>query len=117
MTFSSILKGLAQDHPAIRGVVFCDEEGEKVDSHIADPALDDFDLLIAGASFATLVPLLQQQAQHGRARLRVNHGEGLIWMQMLDEHYYLLVLSHHGPTAGLMGPHLETVAEAIVLQM
>ena len=115
MSFSPILRGLAQDHPAIRGVVFCDEEGEKVDSHIADPGLDDFDLDIAGASFATLVPMMQQQ--DGRAQLRVNNKQGLIWMQMLDEHYYLLVLSHPTPTAGLMGPHLKTVAEAIVLQM
>ncbi len=115
MSFSSILRGLAQDHPAIRGVVFCDEEGEKVEGHIADPALDAFELDIAGASFATLVPMLQMQ--DGRAQLRVHHGRGLIWMQMLTEHYYLLVLSHPTPTAGLMWPHLKTVAEAIVLQM
>lgn len=114
MTFRPILAGLALEHPAIRGMVFCDDEGERVDSHIADPGLDAYELDVAGACYATLAPLLARQ---GARRLRVVHGRGLIWMQMLTPRYYLLVLTRPSATDGLLGPHLDSVAEAIVMQM
>lgn len=115
MSFGPILSGLALVHPAIRGLVFCDEEGEQVEALIQDPNLDAYDLAVAGASFATLVPVMVRQGD--RARLRVHTESGYVWMQMLTAGYYLVVLADHTATDGLMAPHLASAAEAIVMQM
>ncbi len=94
MPFRPLLKTLCAQHPVVRGVIFCDEEGERVERMCNDETFTEFDLDIAGASFASLMPVLTHGYQE--SSIRVVFEQDAYWVQLLVEGYFLLVVARHG---------------------
>ncbi|MCP4499848.1 MAG: hypothetical protein GY822_07790 [Deltaproteobacteria bacterium] len=94
MPFRPLLQKLCEQHQTIRGVIFCDEEGERIERLCNDDSLSEFDLDIAGASLATLMPMLANGYQEGS--IRVLFDQDAYWIQLLVEGYFLLVVTHQG---------------------
>jgi hypothetical protein len=115
MPFSAILQAVVAKHPQVRGIVFCDDEGEKVEASIGDPDLDPFDLDVAGASLAPLAIRFAHKVPVRRLRAKTKQGN--LWMQTIMDGYYLVVMAHPDPR----DPHLEDslvdAAEAIRAHM
>lgn len=112
MEFRAVLKGLTAHHDSlVRGAVFCDEEGERVEAIVNDPDLDSFELDVAGASYAPVVHLLGDTADG--ARLRVVHEDGVVWLEVLQNRYYLLVLVVRDGLDIRVVPRLEEACHAL----
>jgi len=94
MPFTPILTALCHRHEVIRGAIFCDEEGERVERVCPDSSLDEFDLDIAGASFASLLPYLT--GQDAESSIRVAFEDDAYWVQLLVDGYFLLVIAQRG---------------------
>lgn len=90
MPFRAALVSLVAKAPSVRGAVFCDFEGERVESVLSDPTLDPFDLDLVGASYAHVVEQLGPETD---AQLRVVHPHGVVWVQPVAEGYYILLLA------------------------
>ena len=117
MPFRAMLNGFAARHKSVvRGVIFCDEEGERVEGLVCDPALDPFDLDIAGASYATLIPLMAEQGTS--SLVRITFVDGVTWLQLLQDGYYVLVLTtkHYG-TENEIALTIGDLAEGIIEHM
>jgi hypothetical protein len=52
------LSSIALGDLCVRGVVFCDDEGERIDSLVVDPGLSAYDLDVLGASLAPAASVL-----------------------------------------------------------
>lgn len=109
--FRSILGGFAAHHPAVRAVVFCDEEGERVASLIQDTSLDAYALDVLGASLAPLMPSLARQGNDTCVRI-LREGE-VVWLRTVNEAYYVVVLSRRANSDPRIGDALADVAEAL----
>lgn len=128
MPFRAILAGLLAHHAArVRGAVFCDEEGERVESLINDAALDAYDLDLCGASYASVAAMVASSelvARDGEAgcgfgalRIRVLHPGAVVWLQGLARGYYLVVLTARDGRDATIEPVLDEVAEALIAHM
>ena len=100
MPFRAILKTLVTSQPAhVRGVVFCDELGERVERWAHDGEIDPFELDVAGASFAPIaaqiVPTLAPSHTHTSMRMVVD--DGVVWLGTLASGYYVVVLGRRAP--------------------
>lgn len=117
MPFQPILRRVVALHPElVRAVVFCDYEGERVDGYTADPSLDQFDVDILGASFASVLP--QLTGVSAQARMRVVQPEQVVWIQQLIDGYYLVVMTRRVHAADLqVVPALQAAAKALIEQM
>ena len=116
MPFRSILKTLATSQASlVRGVVFCDELGERVERWTDDDTLDLYELDIAGASFA---PIVAQLLPHGvGSRMRVVVDSGVVWLIALPSGYYLVVLVRRATTEGVFTRALDDAAGALQAHM
>jgi hypothetical protein len=115
MPFSAILTAVVARHPQVRGIVFCDDEGERVDSSIADPHLEQFDLDVAGASMAPLMATFTRKV--AVSHFRAKTSDGTIWLQTIMDGYYLVVMAHPDPTNSRLEDTLVDAAEAIRAHM
>lgn len=90
MPFRAILETLVHGNtPAVRGAIFCDHEGERVDAVCGD--VDAFTLDVTGATFAaTAATMVRGQ------RMRVAVGDEVLWIVMVEEGYYLVVFCRPG---------------------
>jgi hypothetical protein len=89
MPFRAILDTLVDAHaPAVRGAVFCDHEGERIDACCGD--LTPFELDVVGASFAAAVEQLNTGTQ-----LRLV-AEDAYWIVVVAEGCYLVVVCRRG---------------------
>lgn len=95
--------------PAVRAAIFCDHEGERVDSAVGD--VEPFDLDIAGATFAATA-----QTMIPGQRLRVVVGDSAYWILVVDLGYYLVVWCRVGKDASCRGAFPGT-ARALVTYM
>lgn len=85
--FRSILATLLTEHePVVRGAIFCDDEGERVDSFAGDGCHDD-ELLLLGASMATVAPMIPRGAC-----LRTVLSDAVVWLATVDCGCFLVVL-------------------------
>lgn len=110
MPFRAVLSGLVARAPFVRGAVFCDFEGERVEAVRVDPELDPYELDLVGASYARLVELL---GRHEGAQLRVTHPRDVVWVQLVSEGYYVVLLARrHAADGALRGP-LHDAGEAL----
>ncbi len=110
MPFRAVLTELVRQAPFVRGAVFCDYEGERIEAVLNDPALDTFALDLTGASYARVVEQLASQAG---AQLRVLHDDDVVWVQLIRDGYYVVLLSRRGGRdLSLTGP-LRDVGDAL----
>jgi hypothetical protein len=108
--FREILQTLVDSHsPAVRGAIFCDHEGERVDASTWD--VDAFELDIAGATFAATA-----QTMVAGQRLRVVVGEQVFWIVVVELGCYLVVWCRRGQDASCRAA-FPTIAEALVAYM
>ena len=85
MPFTAILDALVHAHlPAVQAAIFCDSEGEKVASSNGERL--PFDVDIVGASMALGASILKPGS-----RARVEFGDLVVWMLVVDLGYYLVV--------------------------
>jgi hypothetical protein len=111
MPFRAILQTLVETHaPMVRGAIFCDHEGERVDA-CAGPGLDPYDLDLLGATCAQPALLLR-----AGARARVVVGDEVVWVVVVEEGYYLVVLCGER-TDHACRQVLPGVAEALLAHM
>lgn len=111
MPFAPILRGFVADHPQVKGVIFCDEEGERVEAATRDETVDLFDIEVTGASLATV---LRQLERYGAgSSLRTRHDDRTIWTQLIEDGYYVTALCDRGPADAKVGADLVAVAEAL----
>jgi hypothetical protein len=111
MPFRAVLKGLCARHETVvRGAVFCDEEGERVEALLNDPELDPYELDLAGASYATVLPLLSTSSG---ARMRVLHADQVVWLQVIRDGYFVVVLTRRTGHSVTLTPVLDEVAHAL----
>lgn len=117
MPFRAILGGFSAHHEeVVRGVIFCDEEGERVESFVSDPGLDPFDLDIAGASFASLVPFIA--GQDPNTLVRVMFDGNVTWVRLLKDGYYVLVLTSGGTGCDhAITQTIDALADGLVAHM
>lgn len=110
MPFRSILETLVVTHaPGVRGAVFCDHEGERIDACCGD--LTAFDLDIIGASFAAMVERLPKAAQ-----LRLVLDQDCYWIVVVDEGCYLVVVCRRGHDFACKAD-LPSIASALAAYM
>src|SRR5688500_12140554 len=94
--FQDILSTLVDNHaPAARAAIFCDDEGERVDS-FALPGIADFELSLVGAALAPV-----SRSVPPGACLRVAHATRSYWMATVESGYYLVVLCDVGRDGGV----------------
>lgn len=111
MPIQAVLADLVAQAPdAIRGAVFCDYEGERVDSVINDPTLDAFELDLTGASYATLLDQLRITED---AQLRVVHPSDVTWVQVVAEGYYVVLLTRRNGLDTTLAAPLRQVGYAL----
>jgi hypothetical protein len=85
--FQAILSTLIETHrPAARAAIFCDDEGERVDS-CALPDIDSFDVALLGAAYAPVA----RSVPPGSC-MRVLHPDRTVWVATVEGGYYLVVL-------------------------
>jgi predicted regulator of Ras-like GTPase activity (Roadblock/LC7/MglB family) len=97
--FDVFLQELIDAVPGARGAVFCDPEGETVTAIGATGRSDrdqvnDFDLRVLGAQFATPVYLTQRAAEPTWGALRecvVTGKNELLLLHMLPQRYFLIL--------------------------
>lgn len=87
MPFRAILETLLAEHePIVRGAIFCDDEGERVDCYAGDGcSVGELDLL--GASMATVAPMIPQGAC-----MRTVLADSVVWLATVDGGCFLVVL-------------------------
>jgi hypothetical protein len=86
--FAAILSTLVEEHaPVVKGAIFCDEEGEKVDA-FSIAGVDAFDLDLLGAACAPVASTLR-----AGAAVRMLLDDRAVWLCNVDGGYYLLVLA------------------------
>ncbi len=115
MPLGAILKGIASEVESLKGAIFCDEEGERVWAHVAEAGIDPFDLDIRGASFASLIPQLRNQGPRLVARVKTK-GE-VMWLQLLEDGYYLLLWTNPSPREAQIPGILASAADALAMDM
>jgi hypothetical protein len=113
MPFRSILAGIAALHDAsVRGAIFCDEEGERVEAVLNDPELETFDLDLHGASYAGVVQGIERQ--YPAARLRIKTEGMTTWLQLVRDGYYVVVLTRGTGLDHALDPLLEEIRHALL---
>ena len=84
--FRAILETLLAEHePIVRGAIFCDDEGERVDS-FTGPGSTTGELDLIGASMATVAPMIPQGAC-----LRTVLGGSVLWLATVEGGCFLVV--------------------------
>jgi glycosyltransferase A (GT-A) superfamily protein (DUF2064 family) len=85
--FRAILETLLIEHaPRMRGAIFCDDEGERVDAARVDE-LGAYDLDLLGAAYAPVAAALGADAC-----LRITHEGQVLWIATVSGGYYLLAV-------------------------
>ncbi len=87
MPFRAILETLVHaHHPIVRGAIFCDDNGERVDAWVHNDA-DLDDLVLAGAAYAAVVRNLPASSA-----LAVSDVDRTVWIATVEGGYYLLAV-------------------------
>lgn len=109
--FRAILETLLAEHePVVRGAIFCDDDGERVDSY-AGPGCSVEDLDLLGASMATVAPLVPQGAC-----LRTMLADRCVWLATVEGGCFLVVLCE--PTRdGIVRADLPRAVAALAAHM
>jgi len=113
--FRSILGGFAAQHPHVLAVVFCDEEGERVESIVVDTAVDPYELDVLGASLAPLAPTLARQGSE--TCVRVLRARDVIWVRSVSDRYYVVAWARRASVDARIGAGLDDVAHALRAHM
>jgi predicted regulator of Ras-like GTPase activity (Roadblock/LC7/MglB family) len=116
-----ILRDLIDAVPGARGAVFCDPEGETISSVGASgrtdqEKLDDYDLRVAGAQFATPLHLAMKNSGEVLGEFlecTIAGGREKILIHMLPEHYYVVLCLAPESLIGCGLHHLRTAAELL----
>lgn len=89
--FRAILETLVAEHePVVRGAIFCDDEGERVDSCAGAGSSED-DLALLGASIATVAPMIP-----GGACMRIVLENAVVWVATVESGCFLVVQCARG---------------------
>lgn len=115
MPFRSILGGFAVKHPHVRAVVFCDEEGERVESVVVDATVDPYDLDVLGASLAPLAPTLARQGSE--TCVRIVRAADVVWIRSVSDRYYVVAWTRRTFADLRVGDGLDDVAHALRVHM
>ena len=106
MPFRAILRTLVDVHAPVRGAIFCDYEGERVDA-ACGAGLTPFDLDVRGATYAKIAADVPTGG-----RLRVVEDENTIWLLVVDRGYYLVVVCEPARDFEI---HSDLVAAALAI--
>lgn len=123
--FDVILRELIEATPGARGAVFCDSEGETVNSvgasgHRNPNKLDDYDLRVAGAQLATPIDLTLANATETIGSLRecVIHGpQETLLVHILPDGYYLVLCLEPGSLTALAMHRLRHTAKRVAVEI
>lgn len=117
MPFRAILTELvARPGSVLRGAIFCDDEGERIEAVLAppvltEPALDPYRLDLVGASYAIVLHLLGEDRDE--AQLRIVHEREVVWVQGITGGYYLVALASRRGLDPCIGTPLRQAARAL----
>jgi hypothetical protein len=88
LEFGAILATLVETHaPALSAAIFCDEEGERVDSFALD-GVDKYDLELMGAALANVARTIP-----AGIAVRVLFDGRAVWMTTVESGYYLIAFA------------------------
>ncbi|MBI1947061.1 MAG: hypothetical protein HYS27_15295 [Deltaproteobacteria bacterium] len=111
MPFRSILETLLAEHePVVRGAIFCDDEGERVDS-CGVAGCDDEELALLGASIATVAPMIPKDTC-----LRVVLSSSVVWVATVESGCFLVVSCARGRD-GVVRADLPRAVAALAAHM
>lgn len=111
--------------PGTRGIVFCDSQGETVNSlgasgrHAPD-LLYDYDLRVAGAQLAEPLDLAQANASETLGMLRecvIAGGSEILLIHTLPDGYYLLMCLQPGALVSRAMQSLRHTAKLVAVEM
>jgi hypothetical protein len=120
--FDVILRELIDATPGARGAVFCDREGETVNSVGASgqtnpELLNDYDLRVAGAQLATPIDLALTNARESMGLLQecVIHGpRETLLVSVLPDGYYIVLCMEPGALTSRAMFRLRGAAKRVV---
>jgi hypothetical protein len=123
--FDVILRDLIDSTPGARGAVFCDSEGETVNSIGAsgqrNPQLrDDFDLRVAGAQLATPIDLARAHARQTIGLLQecvISGPHETLLVHILPDGYYIVLCMEPGALTSRAMHRLRGAAKRVVVEM
>jgi hypothetical protein len=123
--FDVILRELMESVPGTRGIVFCDSQGETVNSlgasgRDAPGLLYDFDLRVAGAQLAEPLDLAQANARETLGSVRecvISGGSEIMLVHTLPDGYYLLMCLQPGALVARAMQHLRHTAKRVAVEM
>lgn len=136
MSFREILSDFVAEHPVVRAMILCDDQGERVDSIAAQEilenltagntdaelqiqqytheAVDAYALALLGASYAVLPHAL---VDHEVKSLRVVHEKSAVFYSPIMDGYYLVTLAAKDGALNILQRHLDFVVGKIAAAM
>jgi hypothetical protein len=115
MSIQALVEGLTAREPMVRGIIFCDEEGERVMAAVSAPdagqAMQQEALDIVGASLAPTARCLQAGYRAKRFFLQCEGSQ--IWVGCMRSGYYLVVLLDEGLLPRELQTTLQTLVDAL----
>ena len=105
MPFRAILETRVVEHePVAHGAIFCDDEGERVDS-CAGPGCTDDELALLGATIATVAPQIP-----GGTCLRIAFPDVVVWVATVESGCFLVVRCARGRDGAVVADLPRAVA-------
>lgn len=115
MSFDHLLAPIIERHPCVRGVVFCDYEGEMVSQRARDGLLSHEQLRLIGATgstwLATVTRMNSTQPEHVTLALS-GEAQRLLLVGMRGGYHLLAVLAPHTPLSPI-----ERALRAVAAEM
>ena len=123
--FDVILRELMDAVPGTRGIVFCDSQGETVNSvgasgREAPELLYDFDLRVAGAQLAEPLDSAQANSKDTLGQVRecvIAGGRETMLIHTLPDGYYLLMCLDPGALVSRAMQHVRHAAKLVSVEM
>lgn len=125
--FSRILRQLVESVPGARGAIFCDEEGEAVETFgiSGEKArnareIDDFDLKVAGAQLAEPLDVARAMAAELLGRpleLCIRGKNETLLLHTLPDGYYLVLCLSPRALTGIGQEQLKLAASRVIREM
>ena len=106
---------LAAANSSVRGVIFCDEQGERVSQVLLDAQMEVYDLDVIGATYAQILWDLSKYDPQGQLRLVTD--DHVTYLQLVRDGYYLVVMVGRDGLDGRIRSHLKKAARHISADM
>jgi hypothetical protein len=114
MPLRAILHALvAERSPDVRAVIFCDEEGERVEAVSREPNTDPYELDLVGASYCAI----SRHVDPDEGAIRVVCSDAVVHVRMLVRGYYVVAVAEPGAVQPVVDRGLARVGEALIEHM